>query len=1133
MTKFKGLALSLLICLPLTTNAQFFVMTDGQVETCGGTFVDAGNTADGVGNPYPDQNLTFTICPDNPDDAVSLNFLAFGLQTNLNPNNSDYLYIFDGTDTNAPSMGSYTGGALQGLPVTATVNNPTGCLTFFFQDNGPPNELSPGWEAEIICTTPCDAPVAASSIVDPPLPNPDSISVGVCLNEPVTFGDAGSTAGTDFNLSQWIWNFDDGTSDTLNSPADVTHSFEEPGEYIVNLTVLDDNGCASLNAQPLQVLVSTIPVFNAFQSTPVCAGSPAFVDGNPVQSVTWTALPPQVVAGETYLADGAGFSYSDTLFFNFFDDGATLEDCDDFLSVTVNMEHSYLGDLDISVSCPDGTTVSLMSYPNGGGGTYLGEAVDDGSTTPGLGYDYGWSPNAEIATNINDGENWSNGSVNPGIYTPEGDLCDFEGCPLNGAWVFSVIDNLAIDNGYIFEWGINLAPELFPGVTTFTPVIGLNADSSYWTGPSIINQDFDANYCDIILDTPGNYEYDFTVLNNFGCAFDTTVVIDVIQGPESSITGGADQIFCGGVTELQGEVLNSDFPGVLNWSWEPAENLSDADTPTPIVNDFNGQPTMYVAYVDPEGYDYCSTTDTVYVIPGFNYQTDFDMPSCLLNDGFISVDIDEPPSEGPWTLTLSEGGTLTESIESMGGLDVFSGLEPGNYLVALSDPVGCAYEVAYTLTPPPPMDFDITPDPTICINGYAVLEVSSDMDPTGEWTYTWDNGLGTGDMQTVNPVQDTDYEVFATDENGCLSEPQTVTVQVYDSLSVGLDAPELICGGAFAELEATGFSGGSGAGYAFNWTWENAATGSNDPYWVDYPAATGTYCVTLTDNCESPAVTSCETVTIETPIPAAFSSDTTKACVPGVFQFESLVDPALISQTEWFFGDGELSYEANPAHAYLSPGGYDITFNITSLIGCEYTNFQPNYLQVYTPPYVGFTASPQPTRVPDTEIQFEAVNSSNVVDWYWLFDSINGLGTSDMPHPDFTFPIDVGGDYPVTLVVMDENGCSSQITRIIEIQDMFVLYIPTAFTPNNDGVNDAFFVQGADLDPNRFEMRIVNRWGNLVFETNDINEVWYGPANEDSEHFAQDGLYYYSVVVYSLSNPAERKEITGSVLVTR
>ena len=83
--------------------------------------------------------------------------------------------------------------------------------------------------------------------------------------------------------------------------------------------------------------------------------------------MTWTALPPQVVAGETYLADGAGFSYSSELNFDFFEDGATLDDCDDLLSVTVDMEHSYMGDLDLTITCPDGTTVPLMSYPNGGG----------------------------------------------------------------------------------------------------------------------------------------------------------------------------------------------------------------------------------------------------------------------------------------------------------------------------------------------------------------------------------------------------------------------------------------------------------------------------------------------------------------------------------------------------------------------------------------------------------------------------------------------------------------------------------------------------------------------------------------------------------------------------------------------
>ena len=163
-------------------------------------------------------------------------------------------------------------------------------------------------------------------------------------------------------------------------------------------------------------------------------GKSAFVDGNPVQSVTWTTLPPQVVAGETYLADGAGSGYTSELNFDFFEDGATLESCDDLLSVTVNMEHSYMGDLDLTITCPDGTTVPLMSYPNGGGGCFLGEAVDDGSNIPGTGYDYGWSPNPDIPTNINDNANWtnvtytdnagngeSNNIANPGIYAAEGD----------------------------------------------------------------------------------------------------------------------------------------------------------------------------------------------------------------------------------------------------------------------------------------------------------------------------------------------------------------------------------------------------------------------------------------------------------------------------------------------------------------------------------------------------------------------------------------------------------------------------------------------------------------------------------------------------------------------------------------
>ena len=342
---------------------------------CDGVFVDDGN-----GGAYSEGDYTFTICPDIPGEVVvSAMFVAFLLETSPNPNNSDQLFIFDGPNTDANSLGSYTGSSLQGIPVTATVNNSSGCLTFVFQSVGTNTGCGgsgcPGWEAIVTCTTACDPPTSASEILDPDLIDPNIQSIGVCLGQTIEFADMGSAAATDFTLDTWIWNFDDGTIDEVEEAGSIFHSYDEPGEYVVNLSVMDNNGCVSLNVQPLQVLVSTIPLFNAIASTPICVGSPGFIDGNPVQSVTWTALPPQVVAGETYLADGAGFSYTSDLNFDFFDEGATLEDCDDLLSITVNMEHSYLGDLSLSIQCPDGTEVDLLVYPNGGGRASLGKLL--------------------------------------------------------------------------------------------------------------------------------------------------------------------------------------------------------------------------------------------------------------------------------------------------------------------------------------------------------------------------------------------------------------------------------------------------------------------------------------------------------------------------------------------------------------------------------------------------------------------------------------------------------------------------------------------------------------------------------------------------------------------------------------
>ena len=181
---------ALFLILAVSANSAFgqvFLIENGEVTTCSGSFYDDGNDpTSGEGGPYTAGNdYTFTICPDNPGDVISINFVAFQLYQSPNPNNSDYLFIFDGDDATASSLGSYTGNDLQGLPVTGTVNNTSGCLTFVFNSN-PNGNGGPGWQGTIACTTPCATPTAASQITDP-APIGAEQSIGVCLDAPSLF----------------------------------------------------------------------------------------------------------------------------------------------------------------------------------------------------------------------------------------------------------------------------------------------------------------------------------------------------------------------------------------------------------------------------------------------------------------------------------------------------------------------------------------------------------------------------------------------------------------------------------------------------------------------------------------------------------------------------------------------------------------------------------------------------------------------------------------------------------------------------------------------------------------------------------------------------------------------------------
>ena len=1264
------------------------VMFNGEVsDACGEFFRDDGNT--GV---YTGTNLELTICPDTPGDFVSVFFVAFTLFDSPIPNQDDVLAIFDGNSTAEASLGTYTGTELQGLTVWCTPNNTSGCLTFVFSSptNGA-NALA-GWEGQINCGTPCAPPTAAATFVA----NPEDIleinstpTLQICTGESVTVQDNGSSIDG-FALEQWQWDFDEGDAELVFDGNAITHVYNEPGAYTIGLSVGYDNGtdlCTSTNLDPLQVFVSTPPVFNTVIQSPICAGTATVdlaLDGSPVISELWTDAPEFDAPSISPTGFDAGNTYCSELEFDVFPAGAVLENCEDLISVAASMEHSYLGDLDISVTCPDGTTVVVQTQ--GGGGTFLGEPVDvEDDLTEGACYDYGWSETSTLgqiedpanSTTVNYtnalGADVSGNIVNPGIYEPENTLCDLVGCPLNGTWEFCFTDLLGADNGFVCTWNLNLNPTLLPGVTVIQPeIIFAEWDvSAYADGTDLVitpSETVDFGL-DVEAVTPGMYPLDFFVENDFGCAADTTVMLEVIDNPGGIITAGPDKIFCsnpvlleGGldlgvpsscgnsagsetycygpndnqifsycpdnpgdgtamsisftagmiegffgdvITVFDGPDATGDVLGTINadaagntftatnpdgcisiqfisdgycdcqtggffceatepvswcvscagadnvcgydWSWSPAENLDNPFTPQPTVLDFDGTPTEYTLSVEPVGFDNCAAETTVMVVPGFEYAVESEQPSCLENDGFVQVEIfeDATAPEGPFTIELFQvtatGQTLIDSL-TWDNISEFvqNDLNPGSYSLEVADSEGCEYQFPLLMVPPEPLLLEASADTTICLGGSAQISVSSDDDLLNLWTYTWENlnsetSVPSGSSPIVSPIEDGEYVVNAVDLSNCPAVPDTVEVFVNGPLIASLVAAPELCPGEEAYLDATGSNGGSNEGLSYAWTFEGGVINGNESAIWTTPVSSGQFCVTVGDNCETPLATACAEVDLETPLPASFFADTTRACGKGtfLFQIDTLTDLSAIQSVLWTFGDSTYANEFNTVKTFDSPGFYDVSLTVTSLSGCDNDSLADGYVWVLPLPDVDFIASPWVTRVPDTEISFTGESTSGISLWQWTFNYPDPLGVSYDQNPTFEFPTNAGGTYPVELRVTDYNQCENLVRQNVVVYDLFNLYIPNSFTPNNDGYNDAFFVQGTDIDPDNFNFEIYNRWGQLIWSTTDPSDAWYGQVDEAGQHYVPSGSYTYRVEVNSLSEDDVRKELFGYVNVIR
>ena len=249
-------------------------------------------------------------------------------------------------------------------------------------------------------------------------------------------------------------------------------------------------------------------------------------------------------------------------------------------------------------------------------------------------------------------------------------------------------------------------------------------------------------------------------------------------------------------------------------------------------------------------------------------------------------------------------------------------------------------------------------------------------------------------------------------------------------------------------------------------------------------------------------------------------------CEPYTHLFDPLASASSPLYFLWDFGDGDTSHAAMPSHSYLTPGSYDVKLWMWTDEGCIDTIFvsYPGAVLVNPRPTSIFTVNPSVTSIYTPVVTVDASNF-NFLEQYF-FD----MGDSTLYNQTnfFAHQYNDTGNFEVKRISVNEFGCWDTLGFWVRINPVLNIWSPTAFTPNGDGRNDAFrpFVTGFT----KYNLVISNRWGQVVFQSQDANEEWNGQIQNVGSQSPQDVYSWHLFIVDFGDSPVE---YTGTVVLYR
>lgn len=448
---------------------------------------------------------------------------------------------------------------------------------------------------------------------------------------------------------------------------------------------------------------------------------------------------------------------------------------------------------------------------------------------------------------------------------------------------------------------------------------------------------------------------------------------------------------------------------------------------------------------------------------------------------------------------------------------------------------GCTKIDTFTINVVVPFNLSVTGDAIVCSNNAVLPLQATTTDPTtgapmsvnGSWSGSnavtnLGNGLGSFNPATAGPgTYDLIYTAGAAACGGISVIQDTVHIVVHPYL-LATFTPF----GPFCESDSPVTLGPQAVNAGGVWSVNGTTATQFEPAILGPSTGPGhnvTYTIDQGFGCPNSATN----YVIVSPDPIiTFISNITSGCMPSLpVAFTSNVTvPG--GTYAWTFGDLGTSSVANPVHIYNQAGTYGVSVTYTTPNGCVDNATTGNMITVNNIPSPDFTFYPTNTTTLDPQIYFtNTTTNQSGLTWDW---DISGLDSASTLNADYEFPD--AGQYYVTLTATDAAGCTNTVTHTVTIDPDHVMYLPSAFTPNDDNRNDVFIPQGDGISVDGYKMTIFNRWGEKIFETSDVTIGWNGARNNIGNKEECEVYVYRIIFKDQLSKSYTR---TGHVTLMR